>query len=314
MKSKEHSIYTLIESNKHAVKNNQLNFTDDQIFQKGLDELIKTAAKDAISLKFYFGNCMKALKEARANQLGAASALIERAQKYAQLDKLDEKELKIYQLIRYPIEAYIAYKHNDYEKSFNYTMETILIDETFEKEFPVMFFHRIQQLHNLSRIFVRQSKYEEACEIVNLLLKCLVGNISTSYSKCSFDVIYCIPELKKLRKLMAYQVFYETVGLFNKLENTEKEEYLFNICFNGYENWKDPAETGITYWANAKDAYYKKNDENQFVTSVSAFLKNSNDYFSDEPLLNLTKYIIEFFHKKNTELSSKIEQLILEHA
>jgi hypothetical protein len=100
-------IHDLIVEKKEAVLKNKQSFTDEFIFQKGLDLVIDKICSNKISFAFYSSSYQNALKEARHNNLQSAQNTIDRAKKHIDHNILSDDELKIYSIISNPVEAYI---------------------------------------------------------------------------------------------------------------------------------------------------------------------------------------------------------------
>jgi hypothetical protein len=303
-------IHDLIVEKKEAVLKNKQSFTDEFIFQKGLDIVIDKVCSNKISFAFYSSSYQNALKEARHNNLQNAQNAIDRAKKHINLDLLSDHELKIYSIISNPVEAYLNYKKADYEASILNTTNVIRIDGFLESEYPILFFHKIQQLHNVARIYCKTKQYEKASHIINLLFTCIICDTSIEWSGFLFDV-KLFDENDTLRYLMGYQVFLESISYISFIEDETLKIDFFEECFDTVLKTKsNDLFLFVFLWTNTKKEFYKKS--NNYLNLFEKTIINSGVLFDASPLQSLLLDLSNYYDTKNENLYSlKVKNLFI---
>ncbi|PZU19369.1 hypothetical protein [Chryseobacterium geocarposphaerae] len=210
-------------------QSNKKSYKDHLKFDEGITQMINSICEYKRNFLFYYENYSGALKESRSGNILAAEALISRAKKYIDKSVLSKEENKLYDLICTPVDAYLFYKKKDYVTAIKMTKETMILDSYFEEQFPIVFYHKIQQMQNISRIYFREQKINEALEVLKLIFSLLINKTEITY----FDVHYHPSFLERnnegLRKSMIYDVFNELVATGEKHEEA-KRDYILDFC------------------------------------------------------------------------------------
>ena len=120
------------------------------LFSKSLDENIP---KDRIRVvKYLTARYQKVVAEARRNKINLSQQFLkEIEQTKVDLSNEEEQLVKVFAL---PAKAYLFYKQSLYNDALKATIDTTIIDEHLEEcGFPILHYHRIQQLQNICRIY-----------------------------------------------------------------------------------------------------------------------------------------------------------------
>ena len=268
----------LLQQHKDLISTNLKHYKDDFIFEKEMETLIDIVCEDKEAFNFYSLNYHEALKEARAGNIQKAEMLIVRSKKYIDFDSLQSKEKDLYSLISLPIQAFLSYKRNHYTLAKQQTYETMLFDEKLEQYNPSMFYHKIQQLHNISRVEMKENNTEKTVEVFNLLYRSLLISEEVNYLDITFSYKDSSESLKKLRKLMLAQVTNEYIPFLDRLEN--RSEILYNT-FSEVLNNQSAVEyelMSFLYWVKLK--WNSINQEEWNKDLIKNFIKSSADFTS----------------------------------
>lgn len=181
----------------------------------------------------------KSLKHLRKNEINTYLENKNQIDKTIESLNLNTREKKVASLFALPVIAYYYYKQNDFNKSLDFTNDSILNDDYFLEEHPFLYGHKIQQLHNTIRVNFKADRIEEACKICDDVLCHLIYGreiqykVGTWYKK--YNLNDDIPMIG-----MVYQIFSETVKVIADLSNTStKENLLYSIAFNSLFQYKD---------------------------------------------------------------------------
>ncbi|AZA84799.1 hypothetical protein C1637_18635 [Chryseobacterium lactis] len=287
----ENNIYTieLLQKHKKLISANIIHYKDDFIFQQEMDKFINMVCKDKEAFNFYSLNNHEALKEARMGNVQKAEMLMMRAKKCIDFDVLSIVEKDVYTLISLPIQAFLSYKKTNYMIAKQQTYETMLFDEKLEGYNPSISYHKIQQLHNMSRIEMKEKNIDNTVIIFNLLYRNLLLSEEVNYQEITFFYEDSTEALKKLRKLMLGQITNEYILFLDKLEN--KVEILDRTFHEVFEN-----EAAVNndlksylYWIILKKSAV---DHQQLDADViKNFINKSVDYTSTVPIDSLLNEI-----------------------
>ncbi|WP_027374429.1 hypothetical protein [Chryseobacterium sp. UNC8MFCol] len=271
-------IIALLQQHKILVTANLVHYKDDFIFQKEMDKLIDVVCDDKEAFNFYSLNYHEALNEGRTGNIQKAEMLITRAKKYIDCDSLQPEEKNLYDLISIPIQAFISYKKSDYSLAKQQTYETMLLDEKLEQYNASVSYHKIQQLHNISRIEMKEQNAENVCKIFNLLYRSLLLSEKVRYR----DIEFCYEDhsesLKKLRKLMLVQITNEYIPFLDQCGN--KEEVLdrtFDEVLQKESAVHDDLKSFV-YWVQLKKNSINRQEWN--IDLLQQFIAGSADYTS----------------------------------
>ncbi len=283
----ENNIYMieLLQQHKDLISTNLKHYKDDFIFESEMEKLINIVCEDKEAFNFYSLNYHEALKEGRAGNIQKAEMLIVRAKKYIDFDSLQSKEKDLYGLISLPIHAFLSYKRSNYTLAKQQTHETMLFDEKLEQYNPSMFYHKIQQLHNISRVEMKENNNENAVGIFNLLYRSLLLSEEVHYLDIKFSYQDSSESLKKLRKLMLAQVTNEYIPFLDRLDNRAEILYqTFSEVLNN-QTAVDDELMSFVYWVKLK--WNSINQEEWNKDLIKNFIRSSADFTSSIPIDSL---------------------------
>ncbi|MGE8511588.1 MAG: hypothetical protein ACN6N7_02720 [Chryseobacterium culicis] len=275
----------LLQQHKDLISTNLKHYKDDFIFESEMEKLINIVCEDKEAFNFYSLNYHEALKEGRAGNIQKAEMLIVRAKKYIDFDSLQSKEKDLYGLISLPIHAFLSYKRSNYTLAKQQTHETMLFDEKLEQYNPSMFYHKIQQLHNISRVEMKENNNENAVGIFNLLYRSLLLSEEVHYLDIKFSYQDSSESLKKLRKLMLAQVTNEYIPFLDRLDNRAEILYqTFSEVLNN-QTAVDDELMSFVYWVKLK--WNSINQEEWNKDLIKNFIRSSADFTSSIPIDSL---------------------------
>lgn len=202
------------------------------LFDIEFENLAKSVNHDIDLFNFFFVNYHNALKEARNNNVLNAQNIINRTDKLIRIDSLVGDEQKLFLLVKNPINAYIEYKLGNFRLSEELTISTMVLDDYFQKVNSAIFFHKIQQLQNITRIKLRKNDYASSSKIIGILFSVLILNKKEIFEEISFECDSQIEMHKGLKTLMLSQIFDEWITTLIKLESSERNEYFLNSISN----------------------------------------------------------------------------------
>ncbi|MDR4892921.1 MULTISPECIES: hypothetical protein [unclassified Chryseobacterium] len=275
----------LLQQHKDLISTNLKHYKDDFIFESEMEKLINIVCEDKEAFNFYSLNYHEALKEGRAGNIQKAEMLIVRAKKYIDFDSLQAKEKDLYGLISLPIHAFLSYKRSNYTLAKQQTHETMLFDEKLEQYNPSMFYHKIQQLHNISRVEMKENNNENAVGIFNLLYRSLLLSEEVHYLDIKFSYQDSSESLKKLRKLMLAQVTNEYIPFLDRLDNRAEILYqTFSEVLNN-QTAVDDELMSFVYWVKLK--WNSINQEEWNKDLIKNLIRSSADFTSSIPIDSL---------------------------
>ncbi|PWN70579.1 hypothetical protein C1631_011500 [Chryseobacterium phosphatilyticum] len=271
-------ILELLQQHKDQISANLLYYKDDFLFEKEMDKLIDVVCTDKEAFNFYSLNYHEALKEARTGNVQKAEILAIRAKKYIDFDSLQIQEKHLYELISLPIQAFLSYKKTNYILAKQQTYETMLFDEKLEQYNSSIACHKIQQLHNIARIEMKELNTEYALEIFNSLYRCLMLSEKVTYRDVNFYYADRSESLKKLRKLMLVQITNEYIPFLDQFKNkTEILDRTFGEILLKENTVKDELKS-LLYWVKLKKNI--SNHEELSMDLLKKFIAGSTDYTS----------------------------------
>lgn len=176
---------------------------------------------------------------------------------------LNENEKRIIDMSGLPLQAYYYYKKDDFEKAFHLTNESIVNDDFFLEKYPFLYGHKIQQIHNIIRIYFKQNKFEKGCQLANHVLNHLILGAKMEYLIGDWYKDYDISKDPEMIT-MAYQIFCETAQIIvNFSPNETREQELFNVAFDCLIN------------------NHEKNISEKELLPMVLFVKVKNDIFQN---------------------------------
>ncbi|WBL25749.1 radical SAM/SPASM domain-containing protein [Zunongwangia sp. HGR-M22] len=221
---------------------NSLPKISSAVFQSGISDFIKQEARNKNIPEILEMNqiYIKGVNKLRMNQFGS---YIKDQQKIAEIYdslELNENEEKITSFVALPVIAYYFYKLNDFQEALSYTNKSIENDDYFLPNHGIMHGHKIQQIHNIIRIYFKQNKILEACSLVNSTISHMTGNENLNYPKGNWKYkSYDFNSQNDITGLF-HQIFSETVNSISSISKNSDEEFEYfqkafgNLSMNKY--------------------------------------------------------------------------------
>ncbi|MBL3550557.1 hypothetical protein [Chryseobacterium sp. KMC2] len=223
-------------------KLNKQKYKEQLKFDEHVNEMINSVCLNKKVFLFYYENYQKALEHSRHGNIMTAENLVSRAGKYIDKSLLSEDEKKLYDLICVPIDAYLHYRKGDFSAAFTGTKKTMELDSYFEKKFPIVFFHKIQQIHNLARISFRSMEVDRALIILKDIFRLLIDKTQITFEDVVYDPIYLEYNSDDLRKSMIFDILNDVITTAEKHKENEKiiildfcDEIITHSSFNKLE-------------------------------------------------------------------------------
>lgn len=199
--------------------------------------------------------------------------------------------IKYSQIYITPKKSYYYYKKQNYIQAHQLTWEAISQIEIIEDEFPDMHIGKIQQIQNISRILLREGKYEEAFNITNSILEYLLLNKIPKSLQGNWGIHLLSNCNKDFITMMTVQVFSESILNLLVLLKKDKKEF-FNKYYSCFSDIKPHNETQIIYlyWIKSIICYYDNDLRGFYTNSKSLFSINAN-HFNILKCFNLICYL-----------------------
>ncbi len=156
-----------------------------------------------------------------------------------------------------PAVAYLYYKQAQFAEAESLLIESIDSDaELLTEGIYILEYHRVQQLHNLARLYFRQGRLADGARLIALALKFLVYGQTPAIGNGKGwleGVAQQIPH--QLRSDMLWQLTVESVGLF--LMHPAQSHELCQMAFGNMTFWeaKTPDETLMLTWFMLTDQH-----------------------------------------------------------
>ena len=294
------------DSSKETETVEETNSFDDLLYGSMITRLKKESILD-----FYhaFDILQKGLLCARNNHLLLSNQYYSEADRWKEEIRDQEVHLLV-ESFEYPAKSYLYYKLTDYTTAESMLKKAIEIDDSLEdKGYDIMHFHKIQQLHNISRISYARKEVGEWENIMLKLLKYLtLGETPINFGNWNIESINKCPS--ESRSGMLFQVFSEVLvfNLYLVSNNQQDINYSIRNVYSGIDfDPKTRDEKAIKEWLNLNSLL---EDEKEF------FLNNALIFLSSQPnKFNLFKAyllidILKILKGLNRELFSKIETVV----
>ncbi|SFN24683.1 radical SAM additional 4Fe4S-binding SPASM domain-containing protein [Chryseobacterium oleae] len=163
--------------------------------------------------------CLMHLKQNNFSKSDETLAAINKIQDQLSMNDTEEKVLLISGL---PVLAYKEYKLGNYERAIELTNQCIINDDLFIDEHAFLYGHKVQQLHNVIRVMLRQGKTHEALNLGNQILNHLMFGKDIQYIGYWIEN-YQIENDEEVM-VMVYQIFTELVSVISKISLDQEEE------------------------------------------------------------------------------------------
>lgn len=308
--NQQQALLTVLKEYVGAIESNRVKKTDDLLFERGYNEMIENHCNEKFKMAYYLKNYHTALREARSNKLHSAEKLIERAHLFVDFGKLTEAEKIIYQSISLPIDAYLCYKRSMYALSIEKLEETIRLDWMLEEEHPIVLFHRIQQLHNIYRIKIRQGRFTEAFDLIIILFSLLISEIDVHYHEHFFDAsLSSTTTLTSLKNAMIDQIFAEVTYDIDKCTDEQsKEQFLTNIT--AFNNELHNEINRVALWGRFKHLA-NQNKRNEYLLTFMSLIAHKEVFHSEILVRSIVNDLKQLYDKTNeVEMHTQLDNLL----
>ncbi|MDF7816462.1 hypothetical protein P1X15_02610 [Runella sp. MFBS21] len=286
----------------------------DNIYADTLTQLAKNyAATQWRSLSYLWTRYEKGLAEARNGQFQVSQRIFDEVQHYRHHTPTDLSLFPyLVEVSALPAIAYLRYKQKNYAEAETMLVSAIGNDALLTAQgFYILEYHRIQQLHNLARLYFSQQRLEEAAGVIGQALRFMVyGHIPTLGDQWAENYLRQAPV--QLRSDMLLQLSSETVSIFLNYLSTERE--LFEIAFKNLTFWEPatPDERAMLEWFELKEAFYAPEVSEDILQRTVSFFKNQPTHFDIYKLallVELTKHLSQggFY---DTHWQSTAEQFV----
>ena len=105
----------------------------------------------------------------------------------------------------------------------------MVLDSYFEEQFPIVFYHKISQMQNLSRIGFREKNISEALNVLKLTFALLINKTQITYFDIHYNPIFLQRNSEKLRRSIIHEILNEVISTGENHEESEKSDIL-NFC------------------------------------------------------------------------------------
>lgn len=212
-------------------------FNATNIFQETIDGIFSSKVSEAnINVLNIINNkYIELLKQLRNGKVSFYKSVTAEIEEILRDIELNDQEEHVLNILSEPVIAYFHYKNGNFDDAISATHNSIITDDLFYGEYPFLYAHKIQQLHNLMRIQFRQNKFDSALALCNSVLKHLLSGEKIAYSIGKWEETYDI-KTDPTMEPMVFQIFCETIGVINSVStNVSDETYFFDIAFQGID-------------------------------------------------------------------------------
>ncbi|MCF0072263.1 hypothetical protein LZD49_17415 [Dyadobacter sp. CY261] len=290
--------------------------SNQEVFQSGnFGDLLNTLISRKLDeeqrrvLSSIASNYEKALAEARKNDLELANASIADAEQAGAHFPLNSLTAQLLGLHALPVKAYFYYKKYEYQLAERLLMESIAgCNPLIEQGFFMVECHRVQQLHNLARMYFKRKQFEHGSWIISEALNYLAQErIPQLGSDWSIDALRQTPY--SLRSDMILQLALETAG--ELLPPTQQQDTLHQSAFGNSLDLVPglAACEPLSRWIKLKNMLLSGMPDESFVTSAVDFITTTPARF-DILKLALMVNVTDILRKTFNYDSSVYENLV----
>lgn len=280
-----------------ATENSQTPLKD--VYNSILKELIQTCVKDEITLFTSISSRYeRSLFEMRNNDLSKAKEHLSEAEGMQKEFADNELMYRLLDLWHLPIKAYFFYKLSKFSKAENLLI--LSIDEAallVRQGFFIVEFHKIQQLHNIARLYYKQKKIDCAGRIINEAVNYIITGNSPSIGK-----EWSFPDLEQspisLKSSMILQMVLESAG--ELLPPTMQDPRFYKAIFENLPKIQPSLSNGtfLDEWISLRELYLMEVDHSSFIELATDFIINKP---SKSDILKLSLMVCIWDLLKKTE-------------
>jgi hypothetical protein len=244
----------------------------------------KINGEKAKKLNFITNRYNQMISEARKNKLHLAKQLLKEVESIPRV-YFNEEENLFLNSFAFPANAYLKYKQSMFEEALTGLFDTLKMDELLEDYgYDLLQYHRVQQLHNICRIYFRTGHFEKAVFSSNELLRYLMLNEQPTSFPGSWKINLLDLAPAQFRSAMIFQVLEEahfnSIIMSNKNFASQMEIHsrLFSNLDNFIPQTKD--DESIKMWLSIKSLLYLEDYNNFMSNSITFLLNEPNKYDS----------------------------------
>jgi hypothetical protein len=259
------------------------------------------------------------ISEARKNKLHLAKQLLKEVESIPRVYFSEEENLFL-NCFAFPANAYLKYKQSMFEEALTGLFDTLKMDELLEGYgYNLLQYHRVQQLHNICRIYFRTRQFDKAVFSSNELLRYLMLNEQPTSFPGSWKINLLDLAPAQFRSAMIFQVLEE--AHFNSIimsnKNFEGQMEIHSRMFSNLDNFSPQTkdDESIKMWLSIKSLLHC-GDYNDFISNAITFLLNESSKFDSlkHSLVNDILYVLSLIDRDDirNELINILNQYLNE--
>lgn len=250
----------------------------------------------------------------RKYRVKEAYQLFEQADTELNSQQLSPQSVNFINSFALPAKAYLCYKINEFQFAKTYLIEAIKVDEFLENDgFSILHYHRIQQLHNLSRMSFKKNENQEALDIAKEIIDYLcLGYSPKLIGQWNNEVLQKHPV--SLRSAMLYQVISETLSNILRIHWAAQHQVIPTII-KTFENLvhfdtSTQDETTMKNWIEVIISINESNDFKDILDITNVFFKESNHNFDVFKLAIIQQLLAKHRHHFNQTAIESLQSII----
>lgn len=220
----------------------------------------------------------KGFDAAQKSNFDIANYYFKKGEEMMSKSNLNEEVLKYLNIYITPKLSYYYYKKADFKTAEELTWKALYETEYIETEFPNMHMGKIQQLHNIVRVLVKQNRYSEAhqyeCDILNYLMFNQVPQLSGEWNISKID--QCDQDLVSL---MIFQVLSEKVVNTIAIPGIDQKQALSYFALLHDFKSRNGSDHHYNLFTQAIKSYIGFNAD-AFITYTEEFFVTANIKFN----------------------------------
>ncbi len=203
---------------------NNLNF--DDLFTSFV--FYQFEVNERMDIQLVWNYYAKALNECKQNKLSKANYYYQKGEELLNNYNLNEKAKLYLNVYIYPNLAFRKYKENNNEEALELLLLGIKNIEIIQKEYADIYSAKIQQIHNLIRVFFKSNNEKEYFDLNTHIIEHILLEVEPIENKYNLDVLVLKQTKIKYREEMLIQIFSEFV--FNQIVSKSESFDLGNFC------------------------------------------------------------------------------------
>lgn len=225
------------------------------------------------ALSYLWDKYETGLKLSREGKLKGAEQVFAEADEACHQLNSDPAFGQLVQVAALPAIAYLRYKEARYREAESLLIASIDSDAQLLSEgFYILEYHRVQQLHNLARLYFRQNRLDDGAQMIAEALQFIIYGHKPSVGNGNGWQEQNTAQIPaQLSSDMLFQLTNETAGLF--LAYPDRNRQLCQIAFRNlaFANARTDDEDILQQWFWLKEIY-AKDQFNRFLQESLVFL------------------------------------------